>query len=120
MRIVSEPEFRMQLRAMLRAQRPDVGSVTGPGRSGAIAAVYASHMLRVPFIPYGSKAPADLGAILVIDTAQQSGRTIRKAVRRYERQGPVVSMVLYNEPPRVAFWYEAPKPQHFRHERSAA
>lgn len=116
MRIVSEKEFATRLQECL-VGLSDVGSVTGPGRSGAIAAVYASHLLRIPFIPYGQAAPASLGSILVIDTAMESGATLRKAARRYAESHPVV-IALFHEPPRVQFWYEASKPQVYRHERA--
>lgn len=119
MRIVGEPEFAARMREMLGDGRipPDIGWVTGPGRSGAVAAVYASHMLAIPFVPFGSSAP-DLGRVLIIDTARQSGRTLRKAAKRYEAADPLV-LWAYDEPPRVAFWYEAPKPQRYRHEGAA-
>lgn len=117
-RIVSEVEFSEAIRAALNGERFDcVGSVTGPGRSGAVAAVYASHILGVPFIPFGANAPTHLGQILVVDTAVQSGATMRKAMRRYDT---TFGLAVYQEPPRVAFWYEAPKPQRYRHERNAA
>lgn len=118
MRIVSEPEFAERLRAVL-ADVEGVGAVTGPGRSGAVAAVYASHMLHIPFIPYGQKHPRHLGRLLIVDTARESGATLRKAERRYEGETPLIA-VAFEEPPRVAFWYEAPKPQRYRHERRAA
>ncbi|CAH1665655.1 MULTISPECIES: hypothetical protein [unclassified Chelatococcus] len=118
MRIVTESEFAERLRRVLTAL-PAVGSVTGPGRSGAVAAVYASHQLHIPFIPYGATAPVHLGRILIIDTARESGSTLRKAARRYEAANPVV-VACFEEPPRVAFWYEAPKPQRYRHELKAA
>lgn len=119
MRIVSEPEFRERLISVLASARTDdIGAVMGPGRSGAVAAVYASHALGVPFIPYGFPHPAHLGRLLIIDTARESGRTLRKAERRYE--GALV-LACFEEPPRVAFWYEARKPQRYRHElREAA
>jgi hypothetical protein len=121
MRIVSEAEFAERLRDSLLAHpaAADFGSVTGPGRSGAVAAVYASHILRIPFIPFGNEAPLHLGPLLIVDTAMQTGKTIRKAVKRYEHDKPY-TVVVYEEPPRVAFWYEAPKPQRYRHERRAA
>lgn len=120
MRIIGEPEFDEALRALLaRDDFAAVGSVTGPGRSGAVAAVYASHVLGVPFIPYGQKAPLQLGRLLIIDTATESGATLRKATRRYEGATPLV-VAVYHEPPRVAFWYEASKPQRFKHERAPA
>ena len=49
-RTVSEAEFDRAIRAML-ADLEGIGSVTGPGRSGALAAVYACHILGVAFIP---------------------------------------------------------------------
>lgn len=126
MRIVSEAEFADRIRGLLTGAdgKPataygDVGCVTGPGRSGAVAAVYASHILHVPFIPYGAVAPAHLGRLLIIDTAMESGATLRKAERRYGDANPVV-VACYREPPRVAFWYEATKPQRYRHERRGA
>ncbi len=116
MRIILEPEFYNSIALELaQPQYCMVGSVTGPGRSGAIAAVYASHLLGVPFIPYGQKAPLHLGRLLIIDTATESGATLRKATRRYEDATPLV-VAVYHEPPRVAFWYEAAKPQQFKHE----
>jgi hypothetical protein len=118
-RVVSEDEFRQRMRDVLAAADPRIGSVTGPGRSGAVAAVYASHMLGVPFIPYGVAAPLHLGRLLIIDTARETGATLRKAERRYREADPVI-MVAFEEPPRVAFWYEAPKPQRYRHERRVA
>lgn len=97
----------------------EIGSVTGPGRSGAVAAVYASHLLGVPFLPHGAKCPVHLGRLLIIDTVRESGATLRKAERRYRAANPVVA-ACFEELPRVSFWYEAVKPQRFRHERSSA
>lgn len=119
-RVVSEPEFHARLVEILATlPTAEIGSVTGPGRSGAVAAVYASHMLRVPFIPYGSRCPTHLGRLLIIDTARESGSTLRKAERRYADANPVV-VACFEEPPRVAFWYEAGKPQRYRHEARRA
>lgn len=124
MKIISETEFDTALRAMLAANDYEaVGCVTGPGRSGAVAAVYASHILKVPFIPYGQKAPTTLGRLLIVDTAQQSGKTLRKAARKYETATPLVSFVYDEADPacgRVIFWYESPKPQQYRHEMQRA
>lgn len=107
-RIVSEAEFNIAIRKAL-SELEDVAWVTGPGRSGAIAAVYASHILGVPFIPYGQKAPINSttlhGRLLIIDTATESGATLRKAERKYNGTCPIV-LAVYHEPPRVIFWYE--------------
>jgi hypothetical protein len=114
-RIVSEEEFASQLRIVLQQhQLDDIGAVTGPGRSGSVAAVYTSHMLHIPYIPYGQHCPSKF-RLLIIDTARESGRTLRKAARLYHTVNPIVISV-FEEPPRVAFWYEAPKPQFYRHE----
>jgi hypothetical protein len=116
LRIVSESEFAERLRLVLQNHRLEhIGAVTGPGRSGAIAAVYASHIVGIPFIPYGARCP-DKFKMLIIDTARESGRTLRKAAKRYDYANPLV-LVAFEEPPRVAFWYEAPKPQRYRHEQ---
>ena len=87
----------------------EIGSVTGPGRSGTVAAVYASHHLGVPFIPYGSRCPTHLGRLLIIVTARESGATLRKAERSYAEVNPLV-VACFEEPPRVALCYEAAKP----------
>lgn len=120
MRIVSEAEFNMVIRDKLKG-RDDFGWVTGPGRSGAIAAVYASHILKIPFVPYGSFGGENLGKLLIIDTAMESGRTLRKAQNKY-KSVESETLFCYDESngARVAFWYESDKPQHFKHERNAA
>lgn len=115
MRIVSEEEFNTELRKKLNELPWNLGCVLGPGRSGAIAAVYTSHILGIPFIPYGQGIPEGFRP-LIIDTATESGATLRKAAKKYKQYNPVAAAV-YQEPPRVAFWYEAPKPQRYKHER---
>lgn len=122
MRVVEELEFAECIQRVLyedRLRLDAVGCVTGPGRSGAIAAVYASHILGVPFIPYGQKAPRELGRLLIVDTASLTGKTMRKARKKYEDETPMW-LVIYDEKDagigRVSFWYEAPKPQRYRHE----
>lgn len=107
-RLVPEEEFRETFLKELDRVIPiqhDFEFVTGPGRSGAIASVYASHYLGVPFLPYGAKPPEG-SKVLVVDTASQSGRTLRKACRKYEALRFVFA---YTEPPRVKFWYEENK-----------
>lgn len=101
-RTVQEAEFRERIRTALIGI--SVKAVTGPGRSGAVASVYASHILGVPFIPYRQPVPDKLRPVLVIDTAAWTGATIRKAQRLY---GPdALMLTVYNEPPMVRFWYE--------------
>lgn len=103
---ISEKEFHHKIRSKLNLTYPHTKfkSVTGPGRSGAIASAYASHILGVPWFPHhGSKPPDELRPILVIDTATQSGRTLRRAMRDVETG---YGIAVYVEPPRVRFWYE--------------
>ena len=99
-KLVTEKEFRTEIQVKLFDMRGVYDYVAGLGRSGAIAAVYASHFLGIPFVPYKHKSHGD---VLVIDTAAQSGRTLRKASRVY---GGADTLCIYNEPPRVRFWYE--------------
>ncbi len=106
--IIQPEQFLAALREKLKnIDATKVGAVTGPGRSGAIASVYASHLLGIPFIPYGSKCPDRLFPILLIDTATSSGRTLRRAERRLQDRGEVITVAVYHEPPRVIFWYES-------------
>lgn len=125
MRIIDEREFSAEIHCALvdLASSEDIGSVMGPGRSGAVAAVYASHILGVPFIPQGASAPVKLGRLLLIDTASESGATLRKIARKYEYANPITLAIYDEKVPevgRVAFWYEAPKPQRYRHEADRA
>lgn len=102
MRIVSEAEFSGAIR--LRLLGIKARAVVGPGRSGAVASVYASHILGIPFIPYGTACPDHLRPLLIVDTARKSGATLRKAERRYG--GDCVVVHVFDEPPRLRFWYE--------------
>lgn len=103
MKIITESEFAARLNQSLTNMPIRPKSVMGPGRSGAIASVYASHILWVPWFPYGTAVPEHLRPLLMIDTATKSGRTLRKAVKH---NGAAISLVLFPEPPRVKFWYE--------------
>jgi adenine/guanine phosphoribosyltransferase-like PRPP-binding protein len=101
MTIVSEAEFSLAIRERLQGVRCDC--VMGPGRSGAIAAVYASHILGVPFLPYNTPLPSKLTMLLIVDTARQSGNTLRKMLGKYPG---AQALAVFTEPPRVRFWYE--------------
>ncbi len=103
---VSEAQFHARVRARLQ-ECPGAKSVSGPGRSGAVAAVYASHILRVPFIPYGQRVPEALQPHLVIDTATMTGRTLRKAARK---MGAHYTLAVYHTDRRHRFWYEEGEP----------
>lgn len=117
-RVVTEPEFRLALQTKLaefmrNGIKPDF--VTGPGRSGALCSVYVSHMTGIPFLPFGLSRPtlhstreAKRTHFLIVDTARSTGATMRKAVSRYDN-GVHSTLVVFEEPPRVKFWYEVNK-----------
>lgn len=106
-RIVQPDEFYDRLVAVLRHAVGQFGSVMGPGRSGALASVYASHLLGIPWLPYKrQRVPLVLWPTLIIDTATMSGRTLRKAARKI--LGPSETLALFQEPPRLRFWFESP------------
>jgi len=101
-RVVGPEELMHALRRVLDGRT--AGCVTGPGRSGAIASAFASHILSVPFIPFRQQVPDKLRPVLIVDTATWTGAAARKAARLY---GPGTEFVVaFNEPPMVKFWYE--------------
>ncbi len=109
---INEAHFSIQLRKVSRDfVKPQF--VTGPGRSGAIAAVYYSHLAGVPFIPWGQypEMPHTVFSenFLVIDTSSMSGKTLRKAVSKYEARGYNAFGIAVFDVPGVhnKFWYEA-------------
>ena len=107
--LVTEEQFRDRLHTRLVqfAACHEIQSVTGPGRSGAIAAVYASHLTGLPFIPWGMVKATAPQPVLLIDTATESCATLRKAHKRLARYGVTChTLALFEEPPRVKFWYE--------------
>lgn len=102
--IISEQEFRTHLILILNNIRyMGFKSVSGPGRSGAVAGVYASHYLHIPFITKAVDISAELQPHLVIDTAISSRKTLKKAHRK---ANAAYSIAIFQEPPRVKFWYE--------------
>lgn len=105
-RIVSEEEFVEVLSLKLKELKFKPKAVTGPGRSGAIASAYASHMLGVPFLAFATFCTHPLRPLLVVDTARKSGRTIKQALALYHYAKPS-AIWAFDEPPRVIFWYEA-------------
>ena len=102
--MITEPQFAAAMRLALD-DLSGVGCVTGPGRSGAIASVYASHILGVPFIPYGQRAPDDR-LLLIIDTTEHTGKTMRKALKKYPG---AIGIAVFASPPILKFWYEIPQ-----------
>lgn len=67
--------------------------MTGPGRSGAVAAVYASHHLGIPFKPHKAGNYYNDSRVLVVDTVEYTGRTLCKAAAWYRKKGLDVDIV---------------------------
>lgn len=106
-RTVLEPEFQEEARIQLAAEIfRTVDSVTGPGRSGAIAASYASHILGVPFLSYGVPPSSSVSHLLVIDTVWSTGGHLRRAMELYAPLVRTTSYALFREPPLIKFWFE--------------
>jgi adenine/guanine phosphoribosyltransferase-like PRPP-binding protein len=103
MEIVQEKDFRETFIKALDAA-PKADYVVGPGRSGAVAAVYASHHLGIPFVPFNSRMEGKKA--LVVDTAVMSGKTLRKASRRYGNAPVVFAYDQSKIGHRLKFWYE--------------
>lgn len=109
-KIITESEFRAEWTRLLDKESEIIAAcdyVTGPGRSGAIAAVYASHHMAIPFVPFKHVIPDQ--NVLIVDTASRTGRTIRKATNYYLKGGKgVTSIIGYPEGPKehLRFWYE--------------
>lgn len=104
--LITEEQFRIQLRLCVADVK--AGAVTGPGRSGAIAAVYASYLLGIPFVPFGHHFP---GPLLLLDTVSQTGKTLRRATAKLVRLGNTVTVrSVYSQQERLRFWYENQRP----------
>lgn len=103
MEIIQEKDFRETfVKALDKAPQTDY--VVGPGRSGAVAAVYASHYLGIPCLPYKQKLPGKRA--LVVDTAVLTGKTLRKASRQYGNCPVVYAYDQSSIGHRLKFWYE--------------
>lgn len=102
---ISETQFRLDMKSKLsHINIEELKFVTGPGRSGAIASVYVSHMTHLSFVPYKSGNFKETDKFLIVDTASMTGRTIRQANNYY--QGSKYMVVYDNPAIRHVFWYE--------------
>ena len=101
--VIQEDGFQQRLRKTLSPLLGQFTCVTGPGRSGAICAVYASYFLRIPYMPMGCNT-APKAKVLVVDTVERTGRTLRKAARRYPDCTAI--SVFGKQEDRHHFWYE--------------
>lgn len=101
--MIDENQFSQMMKESLSDLKGKVLFVTGPGRSGAVAAVYASYYLGAAYVPYGHQVP-NKGTMLVVDTIEQSGATLRKAAKRYP--GCIVRSICGKKDTREHFWFE--------------
>lgn len=102
---ISETKFKNDLKNMLNEfDVTGLQFVAGPGRSGAIASVYVSHMSNLSFVPYKASGNVAYDKFLIVDTAAMTGRTIRQARNFYK--GSRMLVVYDNPDVRYVFWYE--------------
>jgi hypothetical protein len=119
-RVDSEQEFHSRLVKVLSIlPMNEIGSVTGPGRLVAVAAVYASHRL-------GCRSSLMVLAARCTWAKPKSSTLPGKAARRFERlNGDTPTHARLWQPVSrnhraERFWYEAGKPQRYRHELAGA
>lgn len=107
---MSEENWRTEFYASLDKLDPSkYDFVTGAGRSGAVAAVYASHYLGLNFKPHKSGNYHDDKSVLIVDTVEYTGKTLRKAKSWYERRGLIASTAFAIKESRGHYfkmWYE--------------
>lgn len=87
--VVTHDQFEQRLVEVLQPLHGLFVAVTGPGRSGALAAVYASHYLKIPYVVPKNTAMLErsLGKLLIIDTALYTGKTLRRLSNWYSNRG---------------------------------
>ena len=85
---MSEQEWRRFFcDALEKLDKKDFSFVTGAGRSGAVASVYASHYLGIPFKPHKAGSYVTDNSVLIVDTVEYTGKTLRKAKKWYQKKG---------------------------------
>lgn len=105
---VSESEFREAMQKALAGVDTDaIDFVVGAGRSGAIASAYVSHMTGIPFVAWNNRMPEN-SLVMIVDTARFTGRTLRKAEKRYAKHGHSTATIFAFDCPdtHFVFWYE--------------
>lgn len=103
--MISEADFIDRLKLVL--EDPEFSHaewVTGPGRTGAMAAIYASHILNVSFVAYGHRPKAN-GYVLVMDILNDNPRTMRRALKHYDICRPIPCIV-FPEIENEGLWFE--------------
>lgn len=114
---ISETQFREALKETLATFMQDTPTcdhpnfVTGPGRSGAITAVYTSHILNIPFVPHKQSINRE-GNLLIIDTVSYTGKTLAKSLSWYNRNSRfelIHDLFVFPESRSnyYKFWYES-------------
>jgi hypothetical protein len=110
MRTISQEEFETELKMKLEPFRGKVHSVIGPGRSGAIASVFASYYLGIPWLPQRHHSIKKiLAPVLIVDTAEKTGKNLRRC-RNFifppSLRSDCITISIFKEPPNVRFWFE--------------
>lgn len=107
---MSESEWREKFfLALDQVDTTGISFVTGPGRSGAVASVYASHYLGLNFKPHKAGNYDKDTKVLIVDTVEYTGKTLRKAEAWYKKRGLEVVVVFAVKETRGHYykmWYE--------------
>lgn len=107
---ITELQFRDKFYTVLdNIKQKSFSFVAGPGRSGAIASVYASHYLSIPFKPHKTGNYTGDTSVLIVDTVEYTGNTLRKAASWYGKRGLYVTITFAFKESRghyYKFWYE--------------
>lgn len=107
MTLITEAAFQERIEEALADRHGKFAWVMGPGRSGAIAAIYASHILNIPWVPYGF-LPRAKGKGLLIDIAHTNALCLNRAVRRY-RTRETETLLLFHTPDAIpVLWFQCP------------
>lgn len=107
---ISEEEWARKFRLnlwFLNGEKFDF--VTGPGRSGAIASVYASHYLGIPFKPHKAGSYKSGEYVLIVDTVEYTGKTLRKSEKWHQSRGLITRTCFAlkeNKGHYYKMWYE--------------
>lgn len=112
--VIAEFQFREDLEKRMdtfiegRAINLPWKGVTGPGRSGAVASVYVSYLVGLPYLPWGVQLPKSMAPVLVVDTVRDTGKTLKKACSSLVKKGiNCETFVVYDKPAQhLSFWYE--------------
>ena len=108
MTIVTEADMLEIMRALFASDPlyAKAEQVTGPGRSGAMAALHASYMLNIDHLPAG-RLPLKAGPVLIIDIVASTTSGLHRLAKRY-RDHDCIELLLIECAPgeRPHLWFQ--------------